>query len=295
MLIWLTFVCCGFDPSVAFRFQVRVCAGLSCITNVALVRISQHTVLFPREFYLWGALGYEKINCSIQTWQWCPQIKVSYPTIDCKSLGAYWTPPTDRRDTAMTSQWHACFSWFPTKNSKPLMTDTTRQWHEMTRIFGNKRVEIKDKCTYYCEYLIICWFRTLKSKRCLMDTRSRGCLLDTRLDILVLSSLLLEPRRKNRTEAGAYCCSPSTNVKYIGDLSTLEILPLSRSRFVACSTNKFLDSTCSFLQLALLHTYHAKSQTWNRGSTSHYTSHILVLWHVEKHLGKSFAFARAML
>ena len=29
-----------------------------------------------------------------------------------------------------------------------------------------------------------------------MHTRSRGCLLDTRLDILVLSSLLLEPRRK---------------------------------------------------------------------------------------------------
>ena len=192
-------------------------------------------------------------------------------------------PTRHCNDIAMTRMF---FLISQKKTSKPLMTDTTRQWHEMTRIFGNKRVEIKDKCTYYCEYLIICWFRTLKSKRCLMHTRSRGCLLDTRLDILVLSSLLLEPRRKNRTEAGAYCCSPSTNVKYIGDLSTLEILPLSRSRFVA---------TCSFLQLALLHTYPAKSQTWNRGSTSHYTSRILVLWHVEKHLGKSFAFARAML
>ena len=41
---WFTFLCryCwltlhGFGPSAAFRFQVRVCAGLSCITNVALV------------------------------------------------------------------------------------------------------------------------------------------------------------------------------------------------------------------------------------------------------------------
>ena len=36
------------------------------------------------------------------------------------------------------------------------MTDTTRQWHEMTRISGSKRGEIKEKCTYYYEYLIIC-------------------------------------------------------------------------------------------------------------------------------------------
>ena len=32
---WLTLH--GFGPSAAFRFQVRVCTGLSCITNVALV------------------------------------------------------------------------------------------------------------------------------------------------------------------------------------------------------------------------------------------------------------------
>ena len=36
------------------------------------------------------------------------------------------------------------------------MTDTTRQWHEMTRISGSKRGEIEEKCTYHYEYLIIC-------------------------------------------------------------------------------------------------------------------------------------------
>ena len=36
------------------------------------------------------------------------------------------------------------------------MTDTTRQWHEMTRISGCKRAEIEEKCTYYYEYIIIC-------------------------------------------------------------------------------------------------------------------------------------------
>ena len=44
---WLTFVCLYgwltlhvFGPSAAFRFQVRVCAGLSCIANIALVFIN---------------------------------------------------------------------------------------------------------------------------------------------------------------------------------------------------------------------------------------------------------------
>ena len=64
------------------------------------------------------------------------------------------------------------------------MTDMTRQWHEMTRISGSKRGEIKEKCAYYYEYLNICLFGTSKSKGCLMDSHYKGRLLATRLDIL---------------------------------------------------------------------------------------------------------------
>ena len=69
--------------------------------------------------------------------------------------GAYWTPlPTDT-----TRQWHAMtrmFFWIFSKNSRPLATDMTRQWHEMTRISGSNCGEIREKCTCYDEYLIIC-------------------------------------------------------------------------------------------------------------------------------------------
>ena len=56
---WLTLVCWyfwltlhGFGPSAAFRFQVRVCAGLSCITNVARVLI---TTIFPEGVWAKGS------------------------------------------------------------------------------------------------------------------------------------------------------------------------------------------------------------------------------------------------
>ena len=40
MSILLIITLHGFGPSAAFRFQVRVCADISCITNVALVQIA---------------------------------------------------------------------------------------------------------------------------------------------------------------------------------------------------------------------------------------------------------------
>ena len=74
------------------------------------------------------------------------------------------------------------------------MTDTTRQWHEMTRISGSKRGEIEEKCTYYYMNTSLfdsLEFGTLKIKGCLMVIPLKGCLIETRLYILIHNYLIL--------------------------------------------------------------------------------------------------------
>ena len=43
----------GFGPSAAFRFQGRMCVGLSSLTNIALTLQNGYNFI-PREFQLWG-------------------------------------------------------------------------------------------------------------------------------------------------------------------------------------------------------------------------------------------------
>ena len=98
--------------------------------------------------------------------------------------GAYWTPSTDRHDTAMThNDTHLFLVFF-----KKLQTPFDQHDMAMTRhdtYFWKQLWWHQEKCTCYYEYLTFGYFRTSKIKGCVMDTHAKGCLLGTRLYILV--------------------------------------------------------------------------------------------------------------
>ena len=108
----------------------------ACVDFVSDVKCSQIKKLVKIDT-IWHAQGLSKKHLSL--------LDTHLPK------GCFWTPPTDRHDTAMTGNDAHVFLISQKKTQDPLWptrhgndsNDTT--WH----ISGSKRGEIKEKCRYY--------------------------------------------------------------------------------------------------------------------------------------------------